>query len=77
MDEEDKAEENFKKYRELHHPEALEKNRLDELMVDAKVDRVNNAIRRAATGSSSKRRKKATIMHQPGTPNIDRRSFEE
>jgi porphobilinogen deaminase len=77
MDEVDKADDNFKKYRELYHPEALEKNQLDELMVDAKVDHVNNAIRRAAVGSSSKRRKKATIMHQPGTTKVDRGSFEE
>ena len=48
MDEKDKAEEKFKKYMELCPPESLEKSDLDELMVDAKVNRMNEAIRMAS-----------------------------
>ena len=76
MDEKDKAEEKFKKYMELCPPESLEKSDLDELMVDAKVNRMNEAIRMASLESSSKKKKKPKIMQQPGMQGIDHENFE-
>ena len=76
MDQKDKAEENFKKYMELCPPESLEKSDLDELMVDAKVNRMNDAIRMASLESSSKKNKKSKIMQQPGMQRIDQENFE-
>ena len=77
MDQKDKAEENFKKYMELCPPESLEKSDLDELMVDAKVNRMNDAIRMASLESSSKKNKKSKIMQQPGMQRIDQENFEQ
>ena len=76
MDQNDKAEEKFKKYMELCPPESLEKSDLDELMVDVKVNRMNDAVRMASLESSSKRKKKPKILQQPGMQRLEQENFD-